>query len=81
MLILKHFLRGLFFLGFFLVGSLMVEATEAFPARPTPSVRRRKLFRFSGRAFQLVSAVGGLLDVVALLLLVTGWLSELVLGF
>ncbi|MFP5209727.1 MAG: hypothetical protein ACLGRW_10600 [Acidobacteriota bacterium] len=81
MLILRHFLRALFFLGAFLLGSLMVEYTEAFPARPAPSGRIHKLFRFGGRTFQLVSAVGGLLDVVALLLLITGWFSELLLGF
>ncbi len=85
MLILRHFLHLVIYCGLFLGGSLLVAGDHKLAGflvhGQTAFNRLCKFFLYSGRTFQSVAAVFGFVEVVALMLLISGWVLELCFGY
>jgi hypothetical protein len=70
---LTHLLGAILFCGVFLLGKLLVERRQRLADKIAPARKRTeqlsKIFLYSGRTIQTVSAVAGFLEAVAFLIL------------
>jgi hypothetical protein len=85
MLILKHIVHVVLYCALFLVGTMMVFDRNAWAKKLTrgqnSANRVSKLFHYSGRIFQVTGAVFGFLEIVAVMILIGGWMIDLLVGF
>ncbi|HUX44298.1 MAG TPA: hypothetical protein VMV57_06070 [Terracidiphilus sp.] len=74
MRILKYALWVVFFVGIYLMGKMIQEQNQrlaiAVTHQATPPEGLCKFFRYTGETIQVVAAVWGFLDMVAVLVLV-----------
>ena len=85
MQILRHTLGVAIFCALFLAGKLVAETGQnrvgklAHKSETDGAVG--KFFLYSGRFFEAVAFVGGFIEAVAVMVLASGWLIDLVTGF
>lgn len=83
--VLRHSLGVALFFALFLVGRLMVvdarRWADTLMRRSSISRRVSKIFLFAGKMFEVVAVVGGFVEAVAVMVLASGWLIELVTTF
>ena len=84
MLILRHILRMALCCGVYFLGKAMVISQHRWAAivtqRQVSSQRLSKFFLYSGRTFEVVGFVWGFLEVVAVVILTSGWVTEMLVG-
>lgn len=84
MLILRHIFRIVLCCGLFVLGKTMVLGQHRWAAmlaqRQVSSRRACKFFLYGGRTFEVVGFVWGFLEVVAVMVLTSGWVTALILG-
>ena len=84
MRILLYLLEIAFLYGLFQIGRGMVVHQERWARYLAHDERRstrlRSFFLYGGRIFEWLALIWGFLDVVAILILATGYLSDLALG-
>lgn len=84
MLILRHLLGVMGFSAVFVLGMIMARRDQIWASallhRSNPSLMACKFFYISGRCLQCIAAIGGFLDFVAILVLLTGWITELLIA-
>jgi hypothetical protein len=82
MQIWRHLLGVVLSCALFLTGKLMVEGCRnwaaAFTRHAASSGRLSKIFLVSGKFFEVVALVGGFVETVAVMVLASGWLIDLV---
>ena len=86
MLILRHLLGVIGFSAVFMLGMIMARRDQSWASallhRSNPSLMACKFFHISGRCLQCIATIGVFLDLVAILVLLTGWITEiLIVGF
>lgn len=83
MLILKYLLGIVFFCGVFALGNLIINHDRSWAVslrklfhRSAPADGMCSFFRYCGRTFQVVAAVWGFVDAVAIMVLFPDWISS-----
>jgi hypothetical protein len=85
MQIWKHSLGVVLCIVLFLAGKLMVADCRrwglALTRRAASAGRLSKIFLYSGKLFEVVAVVAGFVEAVAVMVLASGWLIDLVTAF
>jgi hypothetical protein len=81
MQIFRHSLGVALSLALFLTGKLLVEDSrkwaQALTRHAASSRRVSKILLYSGKFFEVVAVVGGFVETVAVMVLASGWLIDL----
>jgi type III secretory pathway component EscS len=84
MRILFHLCGVIVFGCLFVMGKLMSEAhaewTASFWRVPLPAQALGKIFLYSGKFFEVLAFIGALLEVVAVMILASGWIVDILFG-
>jgi hypothetical protein len=82
--ILGHLLNVFIFCGLFLIGKLMMTRNhrwaDSMVHNPKTAQGMSKFFRYGGGFFQVVGAIGSLIDSVAVLVLISHAVLDLAFG-
>jgi hypothetical protein len=85
MQIWRHLLGVVLCCALFLAGKLMADDCRKWAAVLTRHAascgRVSKIFLYSGKFFEVVAVIGGFVEAVAVMVLASGWLFELVTAF
>jgi len=85
MQIWRHLLGMAICCVLFVAGKLMVEDCRrwagALTSHAASSGRVSKIFLFSGKFFETVALIAGFIETVAVMVLASGWLIDLVTAF
>jgi hypothetical protein len=85
MQIWRHSLGLLIACVLFIAGKLMIAAHNwaagALTRHAVSSGQLSKFFLYSGKFFEVVAFVAGFIEAVAVMVLASGWLIDLVTGF
>jgi hypothetical protein len=83
--ILRHSVGVATCCALFLAGKLVAEGGRSWAGKqarePDSYGTVCKIFLYSGKFFEVVALVGGFIEAVAVMVLASGWLIELVTGF
>lgn len=84
MRVLFHMTGVMLFIGLFLVGNLLVKRRGSFAQAlrylPVSNKYLCKFFLYCGETFKVVASVGGFLEAVAALILMSGVLVDALVG-
>jgi len=85
MQIWRHLVGVVLCLTLFVAGNLMVvsgrKRAKALTQRAATSGRMSKFFLYSGKIFEVVAVIAGFVETVAVMVLASGWLIDLVTGY
>lgn len=83
--ILRHSLGLAIFCALYFAGRLAVTDGQRWGRERTPKADSESaagnFFLYGGRFFEVVAFVGGFIEAVAVMVLASGWLIDLVTGF